>query len=84
MELLRRGEAGFVVDFLRGDPGNVKKAAHPNHEEFVQIAGEDGDKFQPLQGRNRGVRCLLQDPLIKTEPAQFSVLGVVVALLNIF
>ena len=84
VELLRRGEAGFVVGFLRGDPGNVKKAAHPNHEKLVQIAGEDGDEFQPLQGWNRGVCRLLQDPPIKTEPAQFSVLGVVVALLSIF
>ena len=38
---------------------------NPDHEEFVQVGGEDGQKLHPLQQRVGGVLCLLQHALVK-------------------
>jgi hypothetical protein len=45
----------------------------PDHEELVQVAGEDREEVGPLQ--ERGVRVLgeFEDPLVEREPAAFAV-----------
>ena len=54
----------------------VSGNAHPDHEKLIQIAGENGDKFQPFQGGNGLIRPLLQDPAVEAEPAELPVLGI--------
>ena len=78
LQLLHGGLPGLVVDVIRRDQAQVEEVAHPDHEEFVQIAGEDGDEFQPFQQRHTLVPRLLQDPPVEAEPAQLAVLGVCV------
>ena len=84
VQLLGRRPAGFVVPVVGGHAGKVKQTAHPHHKEFVQIAGENGDEFQPLQGRDSRVGCLLQHAPVKAQPAQLPILGISVSLLRIF
>ena len=55
LQLLGGEQAGAAVHLVVPHDSHVIEAAHPDHKEFVQVAGEDGDKFQPLgQGRDRG------------------------------
>ena len=69
------GEAGLAIDLLRGHQGEVEEVPHPDHEEFVQVAGKDGDELQPLQQGHGLVPGLLQHPAVEPEPAQLPALG---------
>ena len=64
------------VDMGFFEEGQVKEGPDPYHKKFVQIAGEDGGKFQPLQQGDALVPRLLQHPLVEAEPGQLPVLGV--------
>ena len=75
-ELSGGGEARLVVGLLRGDQAEIEEVPHPDHEELVQVPGEDGDEFQPLQQGHRLVPRLLQHPAVEPEPAQLPALGV--------
>ena len=59
LQLLDGGHARLVVHRLRRDRSQVKEAAHPHHEELIQVAGEDGHELQPFQQRVALVRRLL-------------------------
>ena len=76
LDLLSRGHAGAAVPGLGVGMGHVKKAPHPDHEELVQVAGENSHELHPLQKGNRDVPCLLQHPLVEFQPRQFSILGI--------
>ena len=58
-QLLDGRHARLVVYRLRRDRGQVEEAAHPHHEELIQVAGEDSHELQPLQQRIALVRRLL-------------------------
>ena len=47
---------------------HVIEASHADHEEFVQVAGEDGNKLHPLHQRHRLIPRLLQHSLVEPEP----------------
>ena len=55
----------------RGDP--ALQPGHPDHEELVQVGGEDGQEADPLQQVQVGVLGQFQDPGVEREPAQFPV-----------
>ena len=69
LELLAGGLAGLVVHLVGGHGGQVHQAAHPDHEKLVQVAGKDGDEFQPFQHRHRLVGALFQHTPVKAQPA---------------
>ena len=75
-QLLRRGEASLVLPGIGGHDGQVRQAPHPDHEELVQVAGEDGEEPQPLHQGHGRVRRLLQHPPVKGQPAELPVPGV--------
>ena len=75
-KLLGGRAAALVVQGIRRHQVQVHQAAHPHHEKLVQVAGEDGQKPQPLHEGHRLVRRLLQHPLVKLQPAQLPVLGI--------
>jgi hypothetical protein len=76
LQLLHGGQPCLVVGLLRGDQAEVKEAPHPDHEKFVQVAGKDGNEFQPLQQRHGAVPRLLQHAAVKAEPAELTILGI--------
>src|SRR5581483_4024796 len=53
--------------------GPVQQARHPDHEELVEVAGEDGQEFDPLQQRKLGVFGQGQDAPVEVEPGQLTV-----------
>jgi hypothetical protein len=60
----RRGDAG---------PDLAAQAGHPDHVEFVQVAGRDGKITQPLQQRVFRVVGLLDDAGVEGQPRQLAV-----------
>ena len=68
--------AGLRIDVVRINMGKIQKAAHPNHEELIQITGKNLHELQTLQQRYGGVHGFLQYAVIEPQPAEFSVLGV--------
>ena len=72
VELLRGGHAGFQVNDGLLDQGQVREAAHTDHEKLLQVAPEDGDKKQ----RHVGIRPLVKHPLVELQPGQLPVLHV--------
>ena len=76
LELLLRGLAGAAVDVLLLHQGHVVQGAHPDHEELVQVAGEDGGELEPLHQGDALVLGLLQHPLVEAQPGQLPVLGI--------
>ena len=53
--------------------GPVGQARHPDHEELVEVAGEDGEELHPLQQRQLAVRGQGQHPTVEVEPGQLPV-----------
>ena len=54
-----------------GDP--ALEAGHPDHEELVEVAGEDRQEADPLQQRQRRVLGQLEHPLVEAQPGQLAV-----------
>ena len=77
LKLLLRRLPGAAVNMGLLHQGHVIERAHPDHEKLVQIAGEDGGELQPFHQWDVLVSGLLQNPLVKTEPGQLPVLGIV-------
>ena len=76
LKLLGRGQAAAAVHIVLLGQGHVVDGAYPDHEELVQVAGEDGGEFQPLHQGDALVPGLLQDPFIEPQPGQLPVLGI--------
>ncbi|CAM5359583.1 hypothetical protein SBADM41S_04541 [Streptomyces badius] len=49
------------------------RPADPDHEELVEVRGEDGEEVGPLQDGRGRVLGQLQDPFVEREPAAFAV-----------
>ena len=79
LQLLHGCHAGLVVDLPRGHQRQIEQVPHPDHEELIQIAGKNGDEFQPLQQGHRIVPRLLQHPPVEAQPAQLPFLGAAVS-----
>lgn len=45
---------------------------HPDHEELVEVAGEDGQELGPLDERHRLVHRQLQDALVELQPGDLA------------
>ena len=56
----------------RGDV-QVMDGSDPYHVKLIQIITENAQKFNSLEQWNFRIRCLLQHPGIKRQPAQFPV-----------
>ena len=76
LKLLGGGQAALGVHVLLLHQGHVGDGAHPDHEELVQVAGEDGGELQPLQEGDRLVPGLVQHTLVEFQPGQLPLLGV--------
>ena len=74
-QLFFGGHTGFVVDGMGFDMHHVKKAAHTDHEKFIQIAGEDGDKLQSFQQRQGFIHGFTEDTVVEPQPGKFTVLS---------
>ena len=72
LEHLARHQAGGGAD---GDAGGDAplEAGHPDHEELVEVAGEDRQELGPLEQRQLGVLGQLEHPLVEGEPGQLAV-----------
>ena len=75
-QLLLGGQTALAVGLFGEGELQVGEASHPHHEEFIQVACEDGEEPQAFQQRDMGVHRLIHDPGIELEPAQFPVLGI--------
>ncbi len=49
------------------------QGSHANFEEFIEVGADDGEKLQPFQQGLGGILGLLQDPLVKFQPAKLPV-----------
>ncbi len=49
------------------------QARDADHEELVEVAGEDGEEVGPLQQRQVGVFGQFEHPGVERQPAQFTV-----------
>lgn len=76
VQLLRRRPAGFVVGVIRRHVSKIEETTNAHHEKLVEIARENRNKFQLLQSRNAWVCRFFQHTPVKTQPAQFAVLGI--------
>ena len=58
-----------------GDPGRdaALETGDPDHEELVEIAGEDGEKLGALQQRHVGILGEFEHPGIEGEPGELAV-----------
>ena len=77
-ELLLRGEAALGVDMGLLHQGHVVDGAHPDHEELIQVAGEDGGELEALEEGDGLIPGLLHDPLVEAQPGELPLLGVAV------
>ncbi len=72
VEDLARLEPGGRPDRqARGDP--ALEPGHTDHEELVEVGGEDGQESRALQQRHRLVGRQLQDPLVELQPRDLAV-----------
>ena len=79
LEHLARHQAGGGADRDVGrDP--ALEAGHADHEELVEVAGEDRREAHPLEQRQGGVLGQLEDALVEAEPGQLAVEEAVVVL----
>ena len=75
-KLLGGRHVGLGIDDVLLHERQVGQAADAHHEEFLQVAPEDGDEVQALQKRNRLVGALLEHALVKVKPRQLAVLQI--------
>lgn len=76
VQLLRRCPVGFVVGVIRRHVSKIEETTNAHHEKLVEIARENRNKFQPVQSRNAWVCRFFQHTPVKTQPTQFTVLGI--------
>ncbi len=48
-------------------------AGHADLEEFIEVGAGNTQEFKLFQQRIAGVECLIEDPLVEFQPAQFAV-----------
>jgi len=60
---------------LDREPGRhpAHPPGHPDHEELVQVAREDGQEPHPFEQGERLVLGQLEHPLVEPQPALFAV-----------
>ena len=59
------------------------EAGDADHEELVEVAGEDREEVRPLEHRKRLVFGELEDPVVEGQPAQLAVEVAVVGELRV-
>ena len=64
-----------AVNRLRFEPGALflEQRGHPNHEELVEVRGDDGEELDPLEQRVVLAHRLIEHAPIEREPAQLPV-----------
>ena len=67
-KLLGGRHVGLGIDNVLLHERQVGQAADAYHEEFLQVAPEDGDEVQTLQKRDRLVGALFEYALVEVEP----------------
>ena len=75
-QLLAGRHAGTRVACLGVEVCKVEEAAHADHKELVQVAGEDGGEFEALKERHTLVERLREHPVVEGEPGELAVLSV--------
>ncbi len=68
IELLLGRHTGTAVLPVRIRMRHIEQAAHTDHKKLIQIAAEDRNEFHTLQKRHRCILCLLQYPLVESQP----------------
>ena len=76
LQLLSRRHAGFRIDDGLLQQRQVGERADAHHEEFLQVAPEDGDEIQALEQRHRGIGALVEHALVEIEPRELTVLHI--------
>ena len=76
MKLFRSSHHAFIIPLFRVHSFQAQQTAYSNHKEFIQIAGKNLHKFQPLAKRHRAIISLLQHPLVEFQPGQLPILGI--------
>ena len=72
LQHLQRHQAGGCSDGQAGrDP--ALEAGHADHEELVEVAGEDREVTHPLEQRQAGVLGQLQDALVEPQPRELAI-----------
>ena len=74
VELLIGGHERLGVEKLFIHQGKVDQASDANHEEFSQVAFEDGYELEPFQQGNGRVCTLIEHPLVEFEPGKLAIL----------
>ena len=67
----RRETAGGSYGDAGCDP--PFESGHPNHEELIQVAGEDRQELGAFQQREFRVLAEFENPLVEGEPGEFSI-----------
>ncbi|GAA3505922.1 hypothetical protein GCM10019016_130360 [Streptomyces prasinosporus] len=72
LQHLARLEAGGGAGGHAGGYAPLE-AGHPDHEELVQVAGEDREEVRPLQQRGLGILGQFEHPLVERQPTALAV-----------
>jgi hypothetical protein len=49
------------------------QSRYPYFKKFIKVGGNDAEKFEPFQHRDRGIPSLVEHPLVELKPTQFTV-----------
>ena len=72
LELLVGGQAVGAVG-LQARGGPALEAGDANHEELVEVRGEDGEELGPLERQGRLVLGQLEHPGVEVQPGELAV-----------
>ena len=67
----RQQAVGRRVGHATGDL--LLQARHADHEELVEVGGDDAEELEPLQHRQGGVLGLLEDAGVELEPGELAI-----------
>ena len=76
VELLGGRVVRLVVTGLVLEGREVRETAHANHEPLVEVALEYRAELESLEQRDGLVEGLVEDAVVKAEPADLAVLGI--------
>ena len=72
-QLLRGGHVGHVVQLVVLEQRLVIQRPHAHHEELIQVAAEDGLKFETLPQRHGLILGQCQHAAVEVQPAEFAI-----------
>ena len=70
---LRRRAHTVGSGFGRSGFDLSNQSGHADHEELVEVGTQDGEELQTFQQRIRFILRFIQNPMLKSEQAEFSI-----------